>query len=492
MSIRRQFGSGVAWMAVGNWIEQGINFVVFVVLARILGAESYGLLAMAATLVLMSEALVRESFSDFLIAARAPEPGHYNAAFWLLAGLGGLLALALFLGARPIAAVYGEKQVVHLLRVLSATVAMISLSAIPVAILRRDLRFRVLGIRAVAGVASGGAVAIAMALTGHGVWSLVAQRLVQVFVNIAIAWATVSWRPGLRLTRRQLRDVFAFGGTVLGLRGAEIAVVQLPMMIVGATQGAAALGLFSVAWRVVEIGSFLIVTPLRLVAQPAFASMRRKGGDVGKLLLRITSLSGLVAFAAFAGLSVLSHEVIFLMFRTRWEPAAPLLSILALLGAYLCVEKIHQSFCLAAGRATATALLSWAEVAVVSFAVWALRDHDARGMALGMVAGLGAMWWFRFRVLAAIAGIGVRVLIGQYVVPLIGAAIMAGVVRAVLAWLPFSNASLRLLVGTLAGGAFYAAYGLLFMSERLALLMRFAARMAKRGEALERETGQAK
>ena len=73
MSIERKFANGVAWMAAGNWIEQVINFAVFVLLARILGAEAFGMLAMAAAFVLFCEFLVRESFSDFLISHADPD-----------------------------------------------------------------------------------------------------------------------------------------------------------------------------------------------------------------------------------------------------------------------------------------------------------------------------------------------------------------------------------------------------------------------------------
>ena len=72
MTVGNKFIRGVAWMAAGGWTEQAINFVVFVTLAKILGPELYGLLSMAAVFIVLSEALVRESVSEYLIAA--PDP----------------------------------------------------------------------------------------------------------------------------------------------------------------------------------------------------------------------------------------------------------------------------------------------------------------------------------------------------------------------------------------------------------------------------------
>ncbi len=486
MSIQRQFGSGVAWMAAGNWIEQAINFAVFVLLARILGAQAYGLLTMAAAFLLLSEALVRESFSDFLIAFAKPEPQHFNATFWMLAGLGAAMALVLILAARPIASFYGEAAVAGLIWALSPNVVMISLTAVPVAILRRELRFRTLALRAIAGVLAGGVVAVVMALNGFGVWSLAAQRLVQVLVNIVMAWAAVSWRPSLTLTRRHCRDVFRFGGTVLGLRAAELAATQVPSVIIGATLGPVTLGFFSIAWRLVEIGSFLIVTPLRLAAQPAFATITRSGAAASGLLIDISRLSGLVAFAAFAGLSVLAAPVVALLFGDQWLPAAPILSVLAVLGAYFCIEKIHQAYCLAAGRATATTLISWLEVALAALLVWQLEPWGIQVMAGGLVAAFLALWIVRFYVVASIAQVRIGALLRLHIAPVAGAVSMAGAVWLVLGQWPDWGPLADVLVGVAVGVAYFIAFTALTMPTRLRLLRSF---VVKPGQAVKPDPG---
>jgi O-antigen/teichoic acid export membrane protein len=258
MSVARKFSHGVAWMAVGNWIEQAVNFAVFVTLARLLGATDYGLLAMASVFIVVSEALVRESLSEYLIAARDPTPEDFNATFWLLAGLGVVLAVGLAAVSGLAVRAYGEPQVRPLILALSPSVVIVALNAVPVAILRRALNFRILSLRAIAGVVLGGIVGIGMAIAGFGVWSLVGQWLTLISTNAVMAWTAVDWRPGFRTTRVHLRQAAAFGGQVLGLRAGELAGTQMPLLVVGATLGPEATGLFSVAWRLVETLSFLI------------------------------------------------------------------------------------------------------------------------------------------------------------------------------------------------------------------------------------------
>lgn len=473
MSIERKFGGGVAWMAAGNWIEQGINFAVFVLLARILGAEIFGLLAMAAAFVLLSEFLVRESLSDFLIARATPDKAHFDATFWLLAGLGAGLFLLLQIGAGPVAALYGEPQVTSLIRALSPTVLMIALTAVPVAILRRELRFATLSLRAIAGVVIGGIVAVFMALNGYGVWSLAGQRLAQVFINVVMAWAAVSWRPQFAISVQHSKDVVRFGGAVLGLRMAELAATQVPSVIIGATHGPAVLGLFSMAWRLVEIGSFLIVTPLRMVSQPAFAALSRQGENATQLLVNISKLSGLVAFAAFGGLAVLAEPLIEWLFGAQWVGAAPALSVLSIYGAYLCIEKINQAFCLAAGQAQATTIVAWAELGLASLLVWLAAPWGLEIMAAGMVLSFLLFWPLRYFVVARLAKVGPFSLMRVHAKPLLATGGMILAVAAVILNLDSPLPRTQVLVGTVVGGAVMFALTLLTMRPRLKLLTSF-------------------
>ncbi len=479
MSIERKFGQGVAWMAAGNWVEQAINFAVFVLLARILGAETFGLLAMAAAFVLLSEFLVRESFSDFLISYANPDDGHYNTTFWVLAGLGSLLSILLILGAGPISTFYGQSQVQGLIVVLSPTVLMIALTAVPVAILRRELRFRTLSLRAIAGVIVGGVVAISMALNGFGVWSLAGQRLAQVLTNVVMAWAAVTWRPSLSFSAKHFREVTRFGGAVLGLRAAELASTQIPSVIIGVTLGPVTLGFFSIAWRLVEIGSFLIVTPLRMASQPAFAALHRSGNTASKLLVDISRLSGLVAFPAFAGLAVLAVPVLGLLFGPEWKSAAPILSVLSVLGAYLCIEKIHQAYCLAMGRAGATTIVAWIEVGVGAAMVWLLVPWGLNVMAAGLVGSFLLFWGIRFYIIAGVTGISVLTLVKIHILPLAGAMMMAAVIWFLLAQMAPLSAIASIFIGIGVGVPLIVGFTALFMADRFSLLKSFIAKAEK-------------
>lgn len=474
MSVGARFIRGVGWMLAGGWTEQAINFAVFVTMAKLLGPELYGLLSMAAVFIVLAEALVRESVSEYLIAAHDPGTEDYNATFWLTAALGLALALLLWALAGPIAAVYGQPVVAGLIRGLSVTVLLIAFTAVPVAILRREFNFRVLSLRAVAGVIVGGAVGIGMALAGWGVWSFVGQWIAMISTNVVMAWTAVAWRPGLTTTRAHLKAAGSFGAQVLGLRAAELAAAQLPTLIIGATLGPLATGLYSVSWRLVETLTFLISTPLRMVSQPAFAAVRREGGRAGDLLLDIARLTGVAAFPFFVGLAVVAGPVLRLVFGSEWLGAAPVLSVLAFLGLYFSVALVQQSFCLAAGRAGEITLLTWGNVALGSALILAAAPWGLTAITAGFVAAHYLLWIFRFRLVARLGDIAVTPLLTCNILPALASAAMAAAVLLVQRWLAEAPLIVNVVASILSGIAVYAVLALVFMRDRIGLFLSYA------------------
>lgn len=474
MSVGHKFIKGVAWMAAGGWTEQAINFVVFVTMAKLLGPELYGLLSMAAVFIVLAEALVRESVSEYLIAAEDPQDEDYNATFWLTAGLGLLLALVLWAAAGPIAALYGHQIVAGLIRGLSITVLLIAFTAVPVAILRREFNFRVLSLRAIAGVIVGGAVGIGMALSGWGVWSFVGQWIAMISTNVVMAWTAVAWRPGLKTTKGHVRKAGAFGAQVLGLRMAELAVVQMPTLLIGATLGPLATGLYAVSWRLVETLTFLISTPLRMVSQPAFAAVRHEGGRAGDLLLDIARLTGVLAFPFFVGIAVLAEPVLRLFFGEEWLGAAPVLSVLAFLGLYLSIAMVQQSFCLAAGKAGEITLLTWANVALGAVLMLIASRWGLVAITGAFVAAHYLLWIFRYRLVARLGEMAVTPLVTCNIVPALATGGMATAVIGAHRALEGAPLIVDVAVSILTGIVVFAVLTLLFMRDRLRLFLSYA------------------
>ena len=459
-------------MAAGSWIEQALNFLTFVILARLLGAEIIGLAAMAVAFIVLASALVRETFTEHLIAHQNPDQEDHNAVFWCLMLLGGTLTVLIFALAGPISGFYGEPEVANFLRVLTLVVLMISVTAVPVAILRRDMRFDVLSIRAISGVVVGGIIGIAMALTGYGVWSLIIQFLALTATNAIIAWVKAGWSPGRPPPLSKISEVARFGFKVIGVRTGELTATQAPLVMVGGTLGAAALGQFFFAWRLIEIGSFLVVTPLRMTSQSAFSAITRAGQAASDLLDNLFGIIGLLSLPAFAGLAMLSPYLIPVLFGAGWEDAIPVVQIMCAAGVFFSFEKVQQAFSLAAGKAGQYALVTWAEALLGVILIWAFASKGIWIVAIIFSLRYYLLWPMRFAIVQTIGGGTITEFARKNVLPLIATVMMSAVIYGVT--LMQFQPVLTLLAGTCIGILTFGLLSFILMRDRIESALKLA------------------
>ncbi len=431
MSLRRRLITGLAWTFAGSWTEQAFNFAIFILLARLLGAEAFGFAMMGIVIVIFAEFLVRETVTESLIQLETVEDGHKDAVFWLLGGFSLALVAVLVLSADVIASLYGQPDIADFLVWLSPVILFIGFSGVPVAGLRRDLNFKSLAIRATLGVIAGGIVGISMALKGYGAWSLIGQRLAQVFVNNIFVWFAHPFTPGWRAKRSHVREVLQFGAKMIGLRATELISVQTPTVVIGVVLGPTVVGFYTIAWRVVEILSVLITTPLRMVAQPVFAHMQRGAENVGKLLNDLTEVSTLIAFATFFGLAVIAEPTITVLFGTSWLPAVPVLQVLCLLGVYLSIERLQQAVCLALGHAGSLFALSTAEALLGLITIIWVSQYGVVAIAVVFTMRYLLLWPFRFWIVRKATNIDMGPYVKLFAIPLLASLVM---VLVILGW----------------------------------------------------------
>lgn len=436
MAAQRSLTSAMAWMFTGSWAEQAINLTAFVILAYLLGAEAFGLATMALVFVLFAEFIVRQTITEAIIKIEKLEDGHLDVIFWSLGTLSILLTALLILSANAIAAIYSNPQIADYLIWATPTIIIIGFSGVPINLLNRELEFRALAIRATIGVLAGSIAGITLALLDFGVWCFIAQRVVQIFTDHLLAWTARPWRPGFRAKRRHLDDVIGFSSRLMGLRISELISINAPLVIIGAYFGPTMLGLYALGWRLVETLSFLITIPIKAVAQPAFASIKRAKGQVDDLLIKILGTSSLITFVAFAGMASVSALTITFLFGADWLDAISTHQILCLAGIYFSIERIQQVFCLALGHASALLKLSILEALVgIAAMLWSVQ-YGLIGVAIAFVARYYLLWPLRFLILSRYTEKSAIHYIRAFSMPLAAAILTALIVIGWQQWLP--------------------------------------------------------
>ncbi len=428
--MKRAFAAGAAWTAAAAWIEQAASVVVFLLIARLVGAEAVGIAAMALAFVFLGEFLVRDTLTESVVERPSLEDGRLEATLVALLGFALVIVAALVVISRLAAALYGEPSVAPLMLTASPTVLLIAASGVSTALLRRRMAFRALAVRTIVAVAAGGAVGVTMAANGLGAWSLVGQRLTQVSVTALFTITAAGWAPRRLPRRAELALVRGLGPQVVLLRAMSLVIVQTPTVALGAVADPRAVGLFSVAWRLTEIVGFVIVGPLKGAAQPAVAAMRRMHASTAQFFIELSEVAALAAFAAFAGLALIAAPAAAVLVGPEWREAGAVLPILCIAGAVYALTSIQEAYLLALDRPARYVAATTME-AVIGAVLVALASPFGPVAAAAAVA-LRALAFLPLRTAAALApeAIPPVQVLRALAVPALAAAGMAMVVAA--------------------------------------------------------------
>jgi O-antigen/teichoic acid export membrane protein len=458
MSMKRRVTRGVIWATAGAWGREAAGFAVFLILARLLGPEAYGLVAMATVVIAVAQLLVDDVIQGPLIQRQDLEPGHLDAAFWSLLALAVALMLAAIAAAGPVAALFGEPEVATLIRWLSALPVLNALSAVPTALLRREMRYNVLAVRSLLAVVGGGAVGIGMALAGQGALSLVGYLLAQSIVGAGVLWAATDWRPQRRHSRQHFRSLWTPGAYMVGVRLMLLIQQQSPRVLIGYFLGPIALGLYAVAWRIMEILYLLLIRPLSDVALPTFARLQDDMEHLRQVLYAARRLGALITLPTFIGLALVAPELLPGALGAHWDGAIPVVQVLALAGGCMSILSIAGMMPQALGRWDLALGMRALATALIVAAIFLVREAGLVAIAAAVAAGEALMILISFAVIRRLTAEPIFRQALAYAPIALAALVMAA---AVLGWRELmvdDLAGLTLLVtSVLLGAAVYAA-----------------------------------
>ncbi len=350
MSLREKAVKGVVWSAVQNWGSSFVGALVFLILAHLLDAEAFGLLALAAVFSAFLAVFQRQGFIEAIIQRADLSPGHLDTAFWISSLSGLALAAGFYTSADLIARICGQPALTAILQWLAITVFIEALGTAPRAILRRDFAFKSLAIQSLVASTAGGIVGITMAVKGFGVWSLVGQQLVVSITGTAVLWAASRYRPGLGVSVKHFRDLFGFGVYAMGNEFVGFFNIRTPDLLIGTYLGTEALGYYTVGHRLLVILTQLFTRTVGAVALPTLSRLQHDPRQMRQALLTATRMTSLLAFPAFLGAAVLAPELVLALFGEKWERSIPIMQILAFMGIARSVIFFSRPVILACGK----------------------------------------------------------------------------------------------------------------------------------------------
>lgn len=430
MSLQQKAIKGVLWSTVQNWGGQALLLITFLILARLLGPETFGLVSMANVFIHFVQALVSQGFADALIQRKDLEKEHIDTAFWANLALGFLVFGGFLLSSRAIADSFHQAQLAPIIQCLSISVVINSFNATQQAILKRNFNFKSLAVRQLLGQIVGCFISVVMAFQGFGVWSLVSQQLISSLVGTVLLWHLSDWRPGFQFSLKRFWELFHFGIHVTGISVMTFLNLRGDDLLIGYFLGPVALGYYTVAYKLLVTLTQLLVDTTRQVVLPTFAKLQDDIGKMRNAFYTATELVSFVAIPAFTGMAILAPNLVFGLFGEQWAASIPVMRLLAFVGLINTAFSFSGAISMAMGKPgwNLSVLLVETVVKLLAFLIAAPLGINA--VAWGLLLATLSITPLRLWLVHRFIYINVFSYFKQFTVPVSGSLIMVASILA--------------------------------------------------------------
>jgi PST family polysaccharide transporter len=346
------------------------------------------------------DVFVSQGLGTALIRRSDLTAAHLDTAFWISLSTGLLVAVVTLLGAAFVADVLSSPALVPILRTLAIVFPLSALGIVPGAILSREMAFDRFALRSVASILLGGAAGVAAAWAGWGVWALVTQTLVASSIGTAALWLATPWRPGLRVSRAAMADLWAWALALFGNDILWFCSRKGDETVVAGGLGTAALGSYSVANKLSTLCIDVLTSPIQTVAVPTLSRVQADGNKLARSIVEGSVWGAALGWPAFVGLYILAPYLVPLLFGAQWSVAVPVLQVLSVGGVLRAVCVMHHPGLLAINRPwTYVALLGLHSGLTVVASVLAVRTGRAEWVATSQAVAAGLTGTANFVVL---------------------------------------------------------------------------------------------
>ena len=345
------FTHALKWSFLSELAAKAIQPVVFIVLARLLTPEDFGVMTAAMMVIAFSQIFWEAGMGKALIQRQTQIKEAANAAFMINIGLGVLIASLLYQFAQPIAQTFfQDDRVTAVLQVMTLQVLLGAMGSVQTALLQKEMGFKKLFWVRFATVSLPGLASIPLALNGWRYWALVAGTLAGQFAQVIMLWRMSHWRPGSTVNNVVNKEIAKFGGWV-GISGLLTwFYVWVDSLIVGMFLGSHDLGLYRTGSQFSIMVFALVFGPITPVLYSQLSKIgddqKRMGAVVQSYIKIITIISIPIAFMIMA----LNKYIELYVFGSSWMGIGHVLGVMALVHGTSYMTSMNTEAYRASGR----------------------------------------------------------------------------------------------------------------------------------------------
>ncbi len=328
----------------------GVQFILQIVLARLLSPEEYGVLSLMIIFTTLANVFIQNGFNTALIQNKDVSDRDYSSVFWVSLGITGIIYIVLFFTAPIIAAFYNMPDLVVPFRVLALMLFPGALNSIQLAKVSREMNFKLVFRGNLTATIISGVAGVILAYMGAGLWALVLQTLLNTVVVCIVMWFTVKWRPRLVCNLSRIKVLFSFGWKLLVSGLLDTLYQDLRSLVIGKKYDSATLGYYNRGKQFPQILINAVNGAIQSVMLPAMAEKQDEKAQVKMLMRNSITMSAYILLPMMAGLLGIATPLVKLLLTDKWLPCVPYMQIYCFTLAFYPIHSCNLQAINAMGR----------------------------------------------------------------------------------------------------------------------------------------------
>ncbi len=319
---------GVGWSAVDQVSNQGITFLVSLVLARLLSPDEYGLIGIITIFISVFNIFIISGFNAALIRKKNANDRDFNTVFWFNMAVSIVLFGVLWFIAPSIADFFERVELTALIRIMGVLLLINAFALIQTTILTKQIDFKKQTKVSLIASISSGTIGIGMALCGLGVWSLVGQQISRQGFNSLFLWIWSKWRPRLEFSTTSFKELWGFGWKLLVSGLLNTIWGEMYQVIVGKFYAPATLGQYARAHQFARVFSSNLTTIVQRVSYPVLSSIQDDRERLKEGYRKVIKSTMLVTFICMLMLAAIAKPMVLVLIGEKWLPCVVFLQLI--------------------------------------------------------------------------------------------------------------------------------------------------------------------
>lgn len=340
----------LCWKLMERFGVQGAQFVLQIVLARLLTPEHYGILSLMAVFTTLANVFVQNGFNTALIQSKDVDDDDYSSVFWVSLLIACGIYTILYLCAPLIASFYDMPDIIRPFRVLAFMLIPGALNSVQLAKVTRDLQFKNVFYSNIGGIVIAGLVSILLAYFGAGIWALVVQNLLNVTISCIVMLIAVKWIPRPIINWKRVMILFNFGWKLIVSSVLSTIYDNLRSLVVGKRYDEETLGYYNRGKQFPEFIINAINGAIQSVMLPVMAKKQDEKLHAKEFMRISMTLSAYIIFPMMAGLAAVASPLVSILLTEKWLPCVPYMQIYCFTLAFYPVHTCNLQTINAMGR----------------------------------------------------------------------------------------------------------------------------------------------